>query len=342
MGSTGRPLPEGRGEKARHGSSLLPSSGAVKLLLMSRKIILDCDPGHDDALAIMLAVASPELELLGVTTTYGNVGLDDTTRNALQILELCGSHAPVYRGASLPLVRDRISAEFVHGKSGLEGPALPLPSRGAETTRATDFIIQSVLDHPHEVTLCPIGAMTNVATAMRLEPKIVPLIAEVVLMGGGTELGNWTPAAEFNILCDPHAAHIIFSSGAIVTMFGLNVTHQALALPQHIAAIRSSGNRTSLIAAELLEFFKVAYHQRYGYEGPALHDPCVIAYLIQPDLFTLEGMNVTVDMTDGPSFGRTVCDIYNVLNLPENARVAIKVDADGYFDLIAKRLATLP
>jgi len=309
---------------------------------MSRKIILDCDPGHDDALAIMLAVASPELELLGVTTTYGNVGVIETTRNALQILELCGSDIPVYRGAALPLVRNRISAEFVHGKSGLEGPALPTPTRSAEATRAVDFIINSVLAHPHEVTLCPIGAMTNVATAMRLEPRIVPLIAEVVLMGGGTELGNWTPAAEFNILCDPHAAHIIFSSGAAITMFGLNVTHQALALPQHIAAIRAGGNRTSLVAAELLEFFKVAYHQRYGYEGPALHDPCVIAYLIQPELFTLEGMNVTVDMNEGVSFGRTVCDIYNVLNLSENARVAMKVDADGYFKLIGERLATLP
>jgi purine nucleosidase len=309
---------------------------------MPRKIILDCDPGHDDALAIMLAVASPELEVLGITTTYGNVALDNTTRNALKVLEVCGSSLPVFAGADRPLVRERISAEFVHGLSGLDGPPLPEPTRGIESTRAAEFIIQSVLEHPNVVTLCPVGPMTNVALAMRLEPKIVPLIEEVVLMGGGTELGNWTPAAEFNILCDPHAARIIFESGARVTMFGLNVTHQALALPHHVAQIRSSGTRTAQVAADLLEFFKRAYHQRYGYDGPALHDPCVVAYLVQPELFKLEGMHVAVDTVEGPSFGRTVCDVYNVLGLKENARVAMRVDADAYFTLIAQRLATLP
>jgi purine nucleosidase len=306
------------------------------------KIILDCDPGHDDALAIMLALASPELEVLGLTTTYGNVGLENTTRNALKIRELCGSSVPVFAGAPLPLVRSRISAEYVHGRSGLDGPALPEPTRPLETTRGVDFIIDTVLTHPGEVTLCPVGPMTNVALAMRLEPKIIPAIKEIVLMGGSTTMGNWSPAAEFNILCDPHAARVLFESGCPITMFGLNVTHQALALPQHIAAIRANGNRTSLVAAELLEFFKLAYQKRYGYEGPALHDPCVIAYLLEPELFKLERMHVAVDTTEGPSFGRTVCDLYHVLGLEPNANVAIKVDADAYFDLIAKRLATLP
>jgi purine nucleosidase len=309
---------------------------------MPRKIILDCDPGHDDALAIMLAVSSPELEVLGITTTYGNVGLENTTRNALKILEVCGARTSVYVGADRPLVRERISAEFVHGLSGLDGPALPEPSLEPQTMRAAEFIINSVLSHPHEVTLCPVGPMTNVALAMRLEPRIVPLIQEIVLMGGGTELGNWTPAAEFNILCDPHAARILFESPVPVTMFGLNATHQALALPHRIAAIRSSGTRTASVAADLLEFFKRAYHQRYGYDGPALHDPCVIAYLVRPELFKLEGMFVQVDTLEGPSFGRTVCDVYNVLGKPENAKVAMNVDADGYFALIAERLATLP
>jgi purine nucleosidase len=309
---------------------------------VSRKIILDCDPGHDDAIAIMLAVASPELEVLGVTTTYGNVSLENTTQNALKILELCGSKVPVHAGASQPLVRNRISAEFVHGKSGLDGPELPAPVRGAESTRAAEFIIDSVLKHPHEVTLCPVGAMTNVALAMRLEPRIVPLIQEIVLMGGGTELGNWTPAAEFNILCDPHAARILFESGARVTMFGLNVTHQALALPHHIAAIRERGGHTSQIAAELLDFFKMAYFERYGYEGPALHDPCIIAYLVQPELFTVKAMSVQVDTNEGPSYGRTVCDVYNVLKQPANANVAMTVNADAYFALLAERIATLP
>ncbi len=309
---------------------------------MAHKIILDCDPGHDDALAIMLALSSPELEVLGVTVTYGNVALEQTLQNALKIVELCGSEVPVYAGASQPLVRDRISAEFVHGRSGLDGPELPTPVKTPEAARAAEFIIESVLSHPHEVTLCPVGAMTNVALAMRLEPRIVPLVKRIVLMGGSTELGNWTPAAEFNIFCDPHAARILFESGAPITMFGLNVTHQALALPRHIAAIRGNGNRTSLVAAELLEFFKVAYQQRYGYEGPALHDPCIIAWLIRPDLFQLQEMFVSVEINQGPSFGRTVCDVYDVLKQPKNASVAMRVNADGYFALIAERLAHLP
>jgi purine nucleosidase len=306
------------------------------------KIILDCDPGHDDALAIMLALASPELEVLGITVTYGNVGLENTTRNALKIRELCGSAVPVFAGAPLPLVRSKISAEFVHGRSGLDGPALPEPTQPLEATRGVDFIIDTVLAHPGEVTLCPVGPMTNVALAMWLEPRVIPAIKRIVLMGGSTTMGNWSPAAEFNILCDPHAARVIFESGCPITMFGLNVTHQALALPQHITAIRAGGNRTSLVAAELLEFFKRAYQKRYGYEGPALHDPCVIAYLLEPELFETQPMHVAVDTAEGPSFGRTVCDMYNVLGLEPNADVAMSVNADGYFDLIATRLATLP
>ncbi len=306
------------------------------------KIILDCDPGHDDALAIMLALSSPELEVLGITVSYGNVGLDNTLRNALKIRELCGSSVPVFAGVPLPLVSNRISAEFVHGRSGLDGPVLPEPTRGAESKRAVDFIIDSVLANPHQVTLCPVGPMTNVAMAMRLEPKIVPLIQQIVLMGGSTGLGNWSPAAEFNILCDPHAARIIFESECKVTMFGLNVTHQALALPQHIEAIRAGGNKTSLVAAELLEFFKVAYAKRYGYAGPALHDPCVIAYLIRPELFSIEHLNVIVDDSSGASFGRTVVDVYGVTKHEPNTYVAQTVDADGYFALLAERLALLP
>ena len=306
------------------------------------KIILDCDPGHDDALAIMLALASPELEVLGITTSYGNVGLENTTKNALKIRQLCGSSVPVFMGVPQPLVSNRISAEFVHGHSGLDGPVLPEPTRGVESTRAVDFIIDTVLAYPNEVTICPIGPMTNLAMAMRLEPKIVPLIKQIVLMGGSTGLGNWSPAAEFNILCDPHAAKILFEAPVPTTMFGLNVTHQALALPQHIKAIAKNGNKTSLVAAELLEFFKLAYQKRYGYAGPALHDPCVIAYLIKPEVFTLEPLHVEIDDTNGASFGRTVVDVYRVTDKPANTNVALGVDADAYFGLIAERLARLP
>ncbi|MFN3266386.1 MAG: nucleoside hydrolase [Deinococcales bacterium] len=306
------------------------------------KIILDCDPGHDDALAIMLALSSPELEVLGISVTYGNVGLENTLQNALKIRELCGSSVPVFSGAALPLVSSRISAEYVHGRSGLDGPQLPTPQNGAEKKRAVDFIIDSVLAYPHEVTLCPVGPLTNVALAMRLEPKIVPLIQQIVLMGGSTTLGNWSPAAEFNILCDPHAAKIVFDAPVKTVMFGLNVTHQALALPQHIAALRQNGNQASLVAAELLEFFKLAYNKRYGYEGPALHDPCVLAYLLKPELFGLQTLHVEVDDSNGASFGRTVVDLYGVTGKTPNTDVAMSVDASGYFALLTQRLARLP
>lgn len=290
----------------------------------------------------MLALASPELEVLGLTVTYGNVGLENTLQNTLKIRELCQTDVPVFAGASLPLISSRISAEYVHGRSGLDGPKLPEPKRGAENKRAVDFIIESVLAHPHEVTLCPVGPMTNLAMAMRLEPKIVPLIQQIVLMGGSTMLGNWSPAAEFNILCDPHAAKIVFDAPVKTVMFGLNVTHQALALPQHIAAIRQNGNQTSLVAAELLEFFKLAYNKRYGYAGPALHDPCVLAYLIKPELFSLQTLHAEVDDSSGASFGRTVVDVYGVTGKTPNTDVAMSVDADGYFALLTERLARLP
>jgi purine nucleosidase len=309
-----------------------------------KKIIIDCDPGHDDAIAIMLALASPELEVLGITVTYGNVGLENTVRNAMVMRELCssslgGSSVPIFAGANAPLVRDRISAESVHGTSGLEGPDLPEVRAGLETMRAADFIIQSVLDFPNQVTLAPVGPLTNIALAMRLEPSIVPKIKRIVLMGGSTDFGNWTPAAEFNILCDPHAASIVFSSGVPLTMFGLNLTHQVLATPERAERIRALNTRVSHFTAELLEFFKLAYQRRYDFPGPALHDPCVIAYLIQPDLFKLKTMNVEIDCADGPSFGRTVCDVWGVTGKVKNCDVALEADADGFFELLTARLA---
>jgi purine nucleosidase len=311
----------------------------------AEKIIIDCDPGHDDAIAIMLALASPELEVLGITVTYGNVGLENTTRNAMVMRELClsnlpgGSNVPIFAGANAPLVRDRISAESVHGTNGLEGPDLPEPRAGLETMRAAEFMIQSVLEFPGQVTLAPVGPLTNIALAMRLEPSIIAKIKRIVLMGGSTDIGNWTPAAEFNILCDPHAAKIVFSSGVPLTMFGLNLTHQVLATPERAARIRNLGTRVSHFTAELLEFFKLAYQRRYDFSGPALHDPCVIAYLIQPDLFKLKTMNVEIDCTDGPSFGRTVCDVWSVTGKPKNCDVALEADADGFFELLTSRLA---
>ena len=308
---------------------------------MKRKIILDCDPGHDDAIAILLALSSPELEVLGITTVYGNVGLEFTSKNARIMVELAGKQTKVFAGASRPLLRERISAEDVHGKSGLEGPTFIDPKLPLEQQNAVQFIIDSILEYPNEVTLVPVGAFTNIALAMRTEPKIIPLIGEIVVMGGSTTLGNTSPAAEFNIFCDPHAASIVFSSGVKLTMFGLNLTHQCLATPDRVAKFRALGTKVGTVTAELLEFFKRSYNKRYGFAGPALHDPCTIAYLIQPDLFTVQAMHVEVDVLPGPSFGRTVCDVWNVTGKPANCDVAMTANADGFFDLLVERLGLL-
>jgi purine nucleosidase len=308
---------------------------------MKRKIILDCDPGHDDAIAILLALSSPELEVLGITTVYGNVGLPFTSRNARIMVELAGKTTKVFAGASRPLLRDRISAENVHGKSGLEGPSFAEPKLPLEPQHAVQFMIDSILEHPNQVTLVPVGAFTNIALAMRLEPKIIGLIQEIVVMGGSTTLGNASPAAEFNILCDPHAASIVFSSGVKLTMFGLNLTHQCLATPDRVAKFKALGTRVGNVTAELLEFFKLAYNKRYDFAGPALHDPCTIAYLIKPELFSVQTMHVEVDVLPGASFGRTVCDVWDVTGKPANCDVAMTANADGFFDLLIERLGTL-
>jgi purine nucleosidase len=304
-------------------------------------IIIDCDPGHDDALAIMLACASPELELLGVTVTYGNVGLETTLRNACAVRELIGADFAVYAGADRPLLRSVINAASVHGASGLElagGGTLPAPKHGPEQQHAVQFIIDTVMKRPGEITVVPTGPLTNLALALRLEPRLAGSIKEIVLMGGSLDLGNFSPAAEFNILCDPHAAQMVFACGAPITMFGLNVTHQVQATPARVERFRQMGTPTSKIIVGLLEYFKKSYEDRYEFTGPALHDPCPVAYLIEPALFATKAMFVEVDTAAGPSFGRTVCDLYGVLKRPANALVALKADDQGFFDLFTERL----
>lgn len=330
---------------ALKGSTLnLPKSandtmrGMTAASLTPRPVILDGDPGHDDAINILLALASPELQVLGITTVFGNVGLERTTRNALITRELIGADVPIFAGADRPLVVPRISAEAVHGKSGMDGPELPTPTRGAEAMHAAHFIIEQVRARPGEVTLVPTGPLTNLALAFRLAPDIVPLLREVVWMGGSTDTGNWTPAAEFNALADPHAAHVVFTSGVPLTMFGLNVTHQAIAHPARVAAFRALGTRVGEFAAVLLEFFAEHHRERYGWEGGALHDPMTVAWLLRPDLFVSRPMHVTLDLTAGPSVGRTVADVWDVTGQPKNVRVATAVDADGFFALLVERL----
>lgn len=306
---------------------------------MPQPIILDCDPGHDDAVAMLLALASPELEVLGVTVTHGNVGLSRTLRNALVVRELAGSRVPVFAGADRPLLRDRISAEDVHGDSGLAGPDLPEPSGAPEPTRAADFIVDAALARPGELSVVAVGPLTNLALALRLEPRLAGALREVVVMGGSVDTGNTTPGAEFNILADPHAAAIVFSCGAPLTMFGLNLTHQARATPERVRRFRALGTRVGLVTAELLEFFREHHRRRYGWDGAPLHDPCAVAHLLRPQLFRAREMHVEVDTTTGPSLGRTVCDVWSVTGREPNARVALEVDADGFFDLLVERLA---
>ncbi|AFZ67770.1 nucleoside hydrolase [Deinococcus peraridilitoris] len=306
------------------------------------KIILDCDPGHDDAVAMLLALASPELQVLGITTVYGNVGLENTTHNALAVRELARSEVPVYAGADRPLVRERISAEAVHGASGLDGPLLPSPSRGVEEGHAVQFIIDSVLASPGEVTLVPTAALTNLALAMRLEPRIVPAIKEIVVMGGSLDSGNWTPSAEFNILCDPHAAKVVFGAGVPLVMFGLNATHQTPATPERVERFRQLGTRMGEFTAQLLEFFREHHEERYGWNGAPIHDACTVAYLLRPDLFRTASYFVDVEVNEGLAYGRTVCDVWRVTGRAPNAEVALDVNVEGFYDLLVERIGRYP
>ncbi len=308
---------------------------------MQKSVIIDCDPGIDDAISLAMAVASPELRILGVTTTYGNVGIEHTTDNALRVLDWLGSQVPVYEGARRALVADRVNAAQYHGATGLESPALGRPKRVAETTGAIPFLIDALLHLPQEVTLVALGPLTNIALAMRLEPRILPRIAQIVLMGGSTDYGNDSPAAEFNMLSDPHAARIVFSSEVPVVMFGLNVTHQIIATPEEMAKIRALGNEAATVVGDMLAFFQAVYVERYGFAGAALHDPCTIAYLLQPDIFTLRTMHVDVETNAGLSFGRTVHDIWGLTGKPKNTLVATKADAGRFFDLLRSCLARL-
>ncbi|WP_295816638.1 nucleoside hydrolase [uncultured Deinococcus sp.] len=302
-------------------------------------VILDGDPGHDDVVNVLLALASPELNVLGLTTVFGNVGLPRTTRNMLITRQLARSNVPVHAGADRPLVDPRISAEAVHGASGLDGPHLPTPTRGVEAEHAVDFIVRTVREHLHPVTLVPTGPLTNIALALRLAPDIAPRIARIVWMGGSTDTGNWTPAAEFNALADPHAAHIVFTSGIPLTMIGLNASHQAIAHPARVQAFRDLGTPVGEFVAVLLEFFAEHHRERYGWDGGALHDPLTVAWLLRPELFRTRPMSVQIDTSGGPSHGRTVADVWNVTGQPVNADVMTDVDADGFFAFLTERIA---
>ena len=309
-----------------------------------RKIIIDTDPGQDDAVAILLAFASPELEVLGITAVAGNVPLALTEKNARMICELAGKpETKVFAGAIRPMLRPPVTAENVHGKTGLDGPKLPDPKMPLQKEHAVDFIIETLMrEEPGSVTLCPLGPLTNIALALMREPKIVPRIREIVLMGGGFfEGGNVTPTAEFNIYVDPHAADVVLKSGIPIVMVPLDCTHKALTSAKRVAAFRGLGTKPGMAVADLLEFFERFDENKYGTDGGPLHDPCVIAYLLKPELFSGRHINVTVEIVSEMTMGMTVADWWGVTGREKNVTYLRDVDHEGFFALLIERIGRL-
>ena len=311
---------------------------------MPRDIIIDTDPGQDDAVAILLALASPELNVLGITAVAGNVPLALTQKNARIVCELAGKpDTLVFAGCDAPLTRKLVTAEHVHGKTGLDGPQLDDPTMPLQDQHAVDWIIDTCrAADKGSITLCPLGPLTNIATALTRAPDIKPAIAEIVLMGGAYfEVGNIPPAAEFNIYVDPEAADIVFTSGLPLTVMPLDMTHKALTTKPRIAAFRQMGTRVGDMTAAWTDFFERFDMEKYGSEGAPLHDPTVIAYLINPDLFSGRHINVEIETTSDLTLGMTVADWWGVMDRAPNCTFMGDLDADGFYHLLATRLARL-
>ncbi|MCC5982828.1 MAG: nucleoside hydrolase [Rhodobacteraceae bacterium] len=310
-----------------------------------RKIIIDTDPGQDDAVAILLALASPdEIDLLGITCVAGNVPLALTARNARVVCELAGrADVKVFAGCDRPLRRPLVTAEHVHGKTGLDGIDLPDPEMPLQGAHAVDFIIETLrAAPPGSVTLVPIGPLTNIATAFARAPEVVARVAEIVLMGGAYfEVGNITPAAEFNIYVDPEAAAAVFGAGVPLVVMPLDVTHKALTTRPRVEAFRALPGRVGPAVAAWTDFFERFDKEKYGSEGAPLHDPCTVAYLLRPDLFTGRHINVEIETEGRFALGMTVADWWRVSGRAPNARFMGDVDADGFFALLTERLARL-
>ena len=312
---------------------------------MAEKIIIDTDPGQDDAVAILLALASPELKVLGITAVAGNVPLPLTELNARKILELAGrTDVPVFAGCDRPLRRQLVTAEHVHGKTGLDGIELPQPAVSTQQTHAVDFIIDTLRNEPEAtVTLVPIGPLTNIAEALRRAPDIATRVKRIVIMGGAYfEVGNITPAAEFNIYVDPEAARDVFASGVPLVVLPLDATHQALTSRDWVEQMRALPNRCGPAVASWTDFFERFDREKYGSEGAPLHDPCTIAWLLRPDLFEGREINVEIETEGGFTLGMTVADWWRVTDRPANALFIRSVDRDGFFALLKERIARLP
>jgi purine nucleosidase len=309
---------------------------------MTTRIIIDTDPGVDDALAFLLALASPEIQLEALTTTQGNVTLEKATHNALSVLELaCAGHIPVASGSLLPLVQPLLAFPSVHGESGLGNACLPEPQAKPVPGHAVDYLIERVLAEPKQLSIFPIGPLTNIAMAIRKEPRFAQAVKELVIMGGAIlEHGNLTPLAEFNIYVDPHAAHIVFHAGIPITLIPLDVTHKCLLKQGHIDRLMKIDSPVSRFVRDAVEVYLEASYA-LGYEGSAMHDPLTLATVIAPELLTLKEYYVDVDISGGVSMGKTFADILDLLKKPANMKVAMNVRGEEFIELFVQRMETL-
>ncbi len=311
--------------------------------MAKRQIIIDCDPGQDDAICLLLAMSSPDdLDILGVTTVAGNVPLDLTERNARQMCDIAGrGDVSVYAGCSRPMVRDLVTAEHVHGSTGIDGIDIVEPTQALEEQHAVDFIVQTLSAADDDsITLVPMGPMTNIGQAITGNPEILAKVEQIVLMGGAMrEGGNISPSAEFNILVDPHAADVVFRCGRPITVMGLDVTHQVLSTPERRDRIRAIDNDAARATAGMLDFYNRHDSVKYGIKGAPLHDPCTVAYLLQPELFAGKLCNISVETESELTMGNTAVDFWHVTDRPKNATWMHTANADGFYDLLVERLS---
>jgi purine nucleosidase len=321
----------------------LVHASIVASIMNRKKIIIDCDPGQDDAVMLLLALASPdELDILGITTVAGNVPLALTQRNARLICDLAGcSDVPVYAGCDAPLVRELVTAEFVHGSTGIDGVEIYEPQVPVQPQHAVDYIIETLMAADESsVTLVPTGPLTNIAMAMQRQPAILSRIEQLVIMGGAMrEGGNITPSAEFNIFVDPHAARIVMHCGRPIIMAGLDVTHQAMVNRAFLDRLREMNTRVSLATLGMLDYFNRYDAEKYHTEGAPLHDPCTIAWLLQPDLFKAKSCNIEIETESELTAGHTAVDFWKMSDRPINAQWLYQVNAQGFFDLLIERLS---
>lgn len=302
--------------------------------MVKRKIILDCDPGHDDAIAVMLAGKSPNIDLLGITVVAGNQTQEKTTRNALNLCQYLGLDVPVYSGCERPMIREQVVAGDIHGETGMDGPTFDVLTKKAEKEHAVLYIIDTLLKSDGDITIVTAGPMTNLAMAMRLCPSIVPKIKEIVLMGGSYQMGNVTPAAEFNIIADADAAHVCFTSGRPIVMCGLDVTRKVLCYPEIIERMGKHGNKAAQLFVDLMTFFNKTQKEVFGWDGGPLHDPVTVAYLIDPSVLTVKEMYTEIDIRGQQSYGRTNCDFFHYLKKEPNSLVAVDIDIEKYWNII--------